>query len=67
MNDTTTTPADSLRRDQSAAKKLFVGEILEQNLFPYPSIRARDREILGTVVEAIRLCEGAVRRLAALS
>ncbi len=53
MNDTTTTPADSLRRDQSAAKKLFVGEILEQNLFPYPSIRARDREILGTVVEAI--------------
>ena len=53
MNDTTTTPADSLRRDQSAAKKLFVGEILEENLFPYPAIRARDREILGTVVEAI--------------
>ena len=53
MNDTATTPADSLRRDQSAAKKLFVGEILEENLFPYPSIRARDREILGTVVEAI--------------
>jgi len=53
MNDTATTPADSLRRDQSAAKKLFVGEILEENLFPYPAIRARDREILGTVVEAI--------------
>ena len=44
---------DRLRRDQSVAKSLFVGEILEENLFPYPQIRARDREILGSVVEAI--------------
>lgn len=44
---------DLLRRDQSAAKSLFVGEILEENLFPFPKIRARDREVLGTVVEAI--------------
>ncbi len=47
------TPPDRLRRDQSAAKSLFVGSILEENLFPYPKIRARDREILGSVVEAI--------------
>lgn len=46
-------PPDRLRRDLSAAKSLFVGEILEENLFPYPQIRARDREILGPVVEAI--------------
>ncbi len=44
---------DRLRRDQSAAKSLFVGSILEENLFPYPKIRERDREILGSVVEAI--------------
>jgi acyl-CoA dehydrogenase family member 9 len=53
--DTPVRPAapDLLRRDQSAAKSLFVGEILEENLFPFPKIRARDREVLGTVVEAI--------------
>ncbi len=44
---------DTLRRDQSAAKSLFVGEILEENLFPYPRIRERDREVLGSIVEAI--------------
>jgi alkylation response protein AidB-like acyl-CoA dehydrogenase len=44
---------DTLRRDQSVAKSLFFGEILEENLFPYPKIRERDREILGSVVEAI--------------
>ena len=51
-SDSTAAP-DRLRRDQSVAKSLFVGEILEENLFPYPQIRARDREILGSVVEAI--------------
>jgi acyl-CoA dehydrogenase family member 9 len=43
----------SLRLDQSVAKSLFVGEILDENLFPYPKIRERDREMLGSVVEAI--------------
>jgi alkylation response protein AidB-like acyl-CoA dehydrogenase len=46
-------PTDTLRRDQSVARSLFTGSILEENLFPYPRIKARDREILGQVVEAI--------------
>lgn len=59
---TTTTTSDSaktgaigdgLRRDQSLAKNLFFGEIAEDNLFPYPEINARDRELLGAMVDAI--------------
>lgn len=46
-------PADALLRDRSAAKNLFFGEILEQNLFPYPRMRERDREMLGAMVDAI--------------
>ena len=42
-----------LLRDQSIAKNLIMGEIVEENLFPYPAIRSRDREILGQIVEAI--------------
>jgi hypothetical protein len=38
---------------QSIAKNLIVGEIVEENLFPYPAIRSRDREMLGQIVEAI--------------
>ena len=42
-----------LRRDQSVAKNLLFGEILEENLFPYPPIRERDREMLGDIVDSI--------------
>ncbi|MCE3001569.1 MAG: acyl-CoA dehydrogenase family protein [Xanthomonadaceae bacterium] len=42
-----------LQRDHSVAKHLFFGDILEQNLFPYPQIRAKDRETLGAIVDAI--------------
>jgi acyl-CoA dehydrogenase family member 9 len=42
-----------LLRDQSIAKNLIMGEIVEENLFPYPAIRSRDREMLGQIVEAI--------------
>lgn len=49
MNDT----ANRLRLDQSAAKNLFTGSILEENLFPYPQIRERDREMLGTIADSI--------------
>jgi acyl-CoA dehydrogenase family member 9 len=45
--------ADTLRRDESVAKNLFFGEILEENLFPYPQINARDRELLGAMVDSI--------------
>ncbi len=38
---------------QSVAKNLFFGEIVEENLFPYPAIRNRDREMLGDIVESI--------------
>lgn len=52
-SETGTPAADTLRRDQSVAKNLLFGEILEENLFPYPSIRERDREVLGMMVESI--------------
>ncbi len=48
------TPASvALRSDDSVAKQLFLGNILEENLFPYPEIRARDREMLGAMTDAI--------------
>lgn len=57
MEATTSPPAaagsDTLRRDQSVAKNLFFGEIVEENLFPYPTMRARDREMLGAMLDAI--------------
>lgn len=43
----------ALRRDLSIAKQLFLGDILEENLFPYPQIRERDREMLGAMTDAI--------------
>ncbi len=46
-------PVDTLRRDQSIAKNLFFGEIVEENLFPYPKMRDKDREVLGAMLDAI--------------
>jgi acyl-CoA dehydrogenase family member 9 len=43
----------ALRSDDSVAKQLFLGNIVEENLFPYPQIRARDREMLGAMTDAI--------------
>jgi len=37
----------------STAKNLFSGRILVDNLIPYPQISDKDREVLGTIVEAI--------------
>lgn len=42
-----------LQKDESVAKQLFFGNILEQNLFPYPQIRERDREMLGAIIDAV--------------
>ncbi len=58
MNATTeavqsTGAQSALRRDQSVAKNLFFGEIVEENLFPYPAMRERDRELLGLMVDSI--------------
>ena len=39
--------------DRSVAKNLFFGEIVEENLFPYPAMRERDREMLGMMVDSI--------------
>lgn len=47
------TAAPQPKLDQSAAKNLFFGEILEENLFPYPAMRERDREMLGMMVDSI--------------
>src|SRR5579863_7656298 len=37
----------------SVAKNLMMGRILEERLFPYPSLRDKDREVLGMMVDAI--------------
>lgn len=44
---------DTLRRDVSVAKNLFFGEIVEENLFPYPTMRDKDREVLGAMIDAL--------------
>ncbi len=48
-----TTASDRLLRDQSVAKQLLSGAILEENVFPYPAIGERDREVLGMIVESV--------------
>ena len=37
----------------SVAKSLLAGRIVEDNLFPYPRLREKDREVLGMMLEAI--------------
>jgi alkylation response protein AidB-like acyl-CoA dehydrogenase len=37
----------------SVAKGLVAGRILEEQLFPYPKLHARDRDLLGEMLEAI--------------
>src|SRR5271156_2601482 len=37
----------------SVAKSLLAGRIVEENLFPYPRLRDKDREVLGMMIEAI--------------
>ncbi len=53
QNATPAAAAVALQREQSVAKHLFFGDILEENLFPFPQIRAKDRENLGAIVDAI--------------
>ena len=43
----------SLLLDQSVAKQLLFGTVLEENLFPYPKISEHDREALAMIVESI--------------
>jgi acyl-CoA dehydrogenase family member 9 len=47
------TTQPKLDLQESVAKSLFFGDILEDQLFPYPSINPRDRELLQPMVEAI--------------
>jgi acyl-CoA dehydrogenase family member 9 len=37
----------------SVAKNLMAGRIVEENLFPYPRLREKDREVLGMMLDAI--------------
>ena len=37
----------------SVAKNLMAGRILEEQLFPYPRLRDKDREVLGQMLDAI--------------
>jgi acyl-CoA dehydrogenase family protein 9 len=44
---------ETFRRDLSVAKQLFLGDIAEEILFPYPRLPERDREMLGAMTDAI--------------
>jgi acyl-CoA dehydrogenase family protein 9 len=37
----------------SVAKSLLAGRIIEDNLFPYPRLREKDREVLGMMLDSI--------------
>ncbi len=37
----------------SVAKGLIAGRILEEQLFPYPDLLEKDREVLGAMLDAI--------------
>lgn len=52
-SEAASTAGAAMDPDESAAKQLFFGNILDGHLFPYPQIRARDREMLGAMTEAI--------------
>ena len=53
MSTTLSTGGIAQHLDESAAKQLFFGNILDEHLFPYPQIRERDREMLGAMNDAI--------------
>lgn len=66
MNRPDPSAAKAFQPSSSVARNLALGEIVEQNLFPYPAIRARDREVLGMMVDAIdRFLEGHAHDFAA--
>jgi alkylation response protein AidB-like acyl-CoA dehydrogenase len=46
----------------SVAKNLMAGRILEEQLFPYPALRDKDREVLGLMLEAIDQFLGSKRQ-----
>jgi len=54
---TATTPSNLLT-DLSVAKQLLFGNVLEENLFPYPVINERDREVLGAVGKGFKVAMG---------
>jgi len=47
------TTAERALVEQSVAKQLLQGNVLEPALFPYPPINERDREMLGMVIDAV--------------
>ncbi|MCE3285812.1 MAG: acyl-CoA dehydrogenase, partial [Steroidobacteraceae bacterium] len=58
MNSTVTPVAASAATarelvDQSVAKQLLLGNVLEPALFPYPAINERDREMLAMVIDSV--------------
>lgn len=48
-----TSQADRPLVEQSVAKQLLQGNVLEPALFPYPPINERDREMLAMVIDAV--------------
>ncbi|HEX6573222.1 MAG TPA: acyl-CoA dehydrogenase family protein [Steroidobacteraceae bacterium] len=59
MNSTVTPAAAAIAPtarelvDQSVAKQLLLGNVLEPSLFPYPAINERDREMLAMVIDSV--------------
>jgi len=44
---------DNTKNTRSPAKALFLGDLFEEALFPFPAIRNDERETLGLVIESI--------------
>ncbi len=42
-----------LDREASAAKSLFLGTVLEENIYPYPELKAEERETLAMMLDSI--------------
>jgi hypothetical protein len=56
VHETPTATPSTARPDASVARNLFFGEIVEENLFPYPVIRERDRELLAPMSRRRATC-----------
>lgn len=48
-----TEKSTQLRLDASAGKTLFLGSILEQNLFPFPKVRQEEAETLRLILDSV--------------
>ena len=53
MADKKDSPKTSLIKTESAAKLLFHGNLLEENLYPFPKVKEGEAETLKMVIESV--------------